>query len=295
MRDAFSSIERHSQRRFVKLLAWLIGLVSIAVLGLLRISTDAQFLFASAAVLPVMVIAWIGGSVAGNVLSVLAAAMWLFADLSSTTATPAYVLLVNAVTQLAVYFLVVYLVTRMRALLARERELSSRDGLTGLLNRRAFFETGEAEAQRLHRYGHPMALAFLDLDDFKRLNDQEGHQFGDMALKATATALTGMTRTTDHVARIGGDEFVILLPEIDYQDAVGAISKVVTGVEAALQPFPPVSVSVGLAWFEAPTTLSAMMAAADALMYEAKQQGKHCLKSAAFNNQTEARSPEANS
>lgn len=289
MHAAFSLIERYSQKRAVKLLAWLLGLALIAVLGLLRISTDAQFLFASAAVLPVMALAWIGGRPAGNVLAALAAAMWFVADLRSSNAPPIHVLAVNAATQSAVYWLVVYLVTEIRALLAREREISSHDGLTGLLNRRAFLDVGEAEAQRLYRYGHSMALAFLDLDKFKRLNDQEGHQAGDEALKATAAALIAATRSTDRIGRIGGDEFVVLLPEIGYQDAVGTIGKVVAGINAALRPFPPVSVSAGLAWFEVPASLSAMMAAADGLMYEAKQQG-HGLKSASFANQTEIRS-----
>jgi diguanylate cyclase (GGDEF)-like protein len=289
MAYTLSLMEQQSQKPVVRLLAWLLSLALIALLGLLRISTDAQFLFASAAVLPVMALAWIGGRPAGNVLSALAASMWFVADLTSSNAPPVHVLLVNAVTQLAVYNLVVYLVTEIRTMLARERDISSHDALTGLLNRRAFLDFGEAEAQRLLRYGHSVALAFLDLDDFKRLNDQAGHQAGDEALKATAAALTATTRSTDHVVRIGGDEFVVLLPEITYQDAISTIGKVIDSTQAALRPFPPVSVSAGLAWFEVPTSLSAMLAAADALMYESKQQGKHGLKSASFAAQTEAR------
>lgn len=155
--------------------AWFAGVVIIAVLGFLRAATDAEYVFASAAIIPVVAVAWIGGRKDGIILSLLAAVMWTSADLLAERQFSAgWIPYVNGLTRLATYGFVVHLTARVRTLLEREREIASHDALTGLLNRRAFFEAGKAEANRSRRYGHPLAVAFLDLDDFKRPSTTAG-------------------------------------------------------------------------------------------------------------------------
>lgn len=260
-----------------KLIIWVAGIGIIVALGVFRTSTDAEYAFASTAIIPVVVVAWIAGYRSGFVFALLAAIMWVSTDLlTERQFSEPWIPFVNGLVRLATYCFVAYLTARVKTLMAQMQDMASHDALTGLLNRRVFFEAGEAEVMRSRRYTHPLAVAFLDLDDFKRLNDSQGHKAGDLALKAVAGALRGQLRTTDRIARLGGDEFAVLLPEVTYQAALETGNKLAAAINAALAAFPPASVSVGVAWFEsAGLGFPAMLEAADTLMYEIKQAGKH--------------------
>lgn len=264
--------------------AWSICVIALFLLGVLRIATDAEFSFASLALLPVFVIAWIGGKWNGLFIAFLAAVMWGVGDIVSERQFGApWIPWANAVTRLMSYILVALLVAQVRLLFEREHELATSDTLTRLQNRRAFFEAGAFEVDRSKRYGHPLAVVFLDLDDFKQLNDTKGHDAGDAALKATAGALLGVLRSSDRVARLGGDEFAVLLPEIGYDAAIEAARKISIAVNNALRHFPPVRGSIGVAWFgDAHRTFPAMLKAADELMYEVKESGKGEMRSRRF-------------
>lgn len=277
-----------------RIIVWLAALSVIGLLGLVRASTDAEFAFASAAILPVMLVAWANGFAHGAAASCLAAAMWVAADLRAGREFSAgWIPLLNGTTRLLTYFLVAYLTARVRALLARESELATHDALTGLLNRRAFLDAGEAETRRAQRYGHSLAVVFLDLDNFKQLNDARGHAAGDAALKAVAAALKNSLRASDEVARLGGDEFAILLPEIGEKATADAGRKLDDAVAASLGPYSPVSASIGIAWFDgAHEDFTAMLKAADALMYEIKQQGKRAVRVRTFHDRATDASPQ---
>lgn len=260
--------------------AWTICIGAIFLLGALRTATDAEFAFASLVLLPVLFIAWIGGKGNGLFFAILAAAMWATGDIASERQFgAAWIPWANAVTRLMTYSLVALLAAQIRLQFEREHERATRDALTGLLNRRAFLEAGAAEVARSRRYRHPLAVVFLDLDDFKRLNDTRGHDAGDAALRATAGALLGALRSSDQVARLGGDEFAVLLPETGYEAAVETGQKIFAAVSSALGEFPPAKGSIGVAWFaNADRSFPAMLKAADELMYEVKQSGKNAMR-----------------
>jgi diguanylate cyclase (GGDEF)-like protein len=261
--------------------AWAICLSVIFLLGVQRTAIDADFTFASLAVLPVLVIAWMGGKRSGLFVAFLAAAMWTVADVvSEREFSTQWIPWTNAVTRLMIYSLVAFLVAQIRLQFEREHKHATHDALTGLQNRPAFLDAGASEVERAKRYSHPLAVIFLDLDDFKQLNDSQGHDAGDAALRATAAALRSTLRSSDRVARLGGDEFAVLLPETGYEAAVDAGRKISTAVDAALEAFPPVKVSIGVAWFDtADRSFPVMLKAADELMYEVKQSGKHDMRS----------------
>ncbi len=189
----------------------------------------------------------------------------------------------NFAARLIVYNLVAQLVGQVRSQFDCEREYANHDILTGLNNRRHFFDEGCREVQRSRRHPNPLAVILLDLDNFKELNDSQGHDIGDKALQATAQAMLGSVRSSDCVARLGGDEFAILLLEVDYPDAVAVADKVLTAVEERLSSFPPVTASLGVAWFSlSDQPFPAILKAADELMYEAKKSGKGALRSRRF-------------
>lgn len=165
---------------------------------------------------------------------------------------------------------------RLALALENEKSLSRSDYLTGLANRRAFEELFEMECKRSRRYNRPITLAYMDLDNFKRVNDGKGHQTGDEVLVAVATTLRSCLRATDCVARIGGDEFAMLLPETD-EDAARIIMKKLYAVLQTLLTRTnwPIGFSFGVVTFPSPLdSLEAMLERADKLMYEAKQGGK---------------------
>ena len=129
---------------------------------------------------------------------------------------------------------------------ARTRELeqlSRTDSLTGLHNRRAFLDELARELSRARRQQRPLAALYLDVDDFKALNDRDGHGRGDEALAAVAAALTGTLREIDVAARLGGDEFCVLLPDTDLRQAAAVAAR----LRERVRTTSPVTVSIGVA------------------------------------------------
>jgi diguanylate cyclase (GGDEF)-like protein len=162
----------------------------------------------------------------------------------------------------------------------RTKELSTHDDLTGLFNRRHFFDHLEKEVQRARRYQRVFSLLMLDLDDFKRYNDSHGHLKGDEALKEVARLLQSSIRRVDMVARFGGDEFVVLLPEIAKQKAAMVAEKIRTAVElypfvcSSTQSDGKMTVTAGLATYPEDSQDSVeLVDLADRTLYVGKQQG----------------------
>ncbi len=158
------------------------------------------------------------------------------------------------------------------------RDLASRDPLTGLRNRRYFNETLEARFEEAHRYGDALSLAVIDVDDFKLINDQYGHVTGDEVLIALATTLTTEFRSADVAARFGGDEFVVLMPQTEPENARTVIDRVCEKFsDTCRRQFDGmhVTLSVGVAAIEKETECSTdFFAAADQAMYRAKNHSK---------------------
>ena len=162
-------------------------------------------------------------------------------------------------------------------------ELSQRDPLTQLYNRRHLLARLEVELARLER-GHPLALAMIDLDGFKRINDEQGHLRGDLLLQEVAAALAAITRATDVASRYGGDEFVVLLSDANEEQACAAGTRLVECVRevgARFDPRRPVTASLGLSFGRAGDSSAALLRRADQQSYRAKQQGGDRMVSAA--------------
>jgi diguanylate cyclase (GGDEF)-like protein len=114
-------------------------------------------------------------------------------------------------------------------------QLATHDPLTGALNARSFVERLTQELERIRRYSRPLALLYLDLDDFKVVNDRHGHQTGDAVLRLVANATRRALRQSDVIGRLGGDEFGVLMPETDGAVAEAAALRLVNGIRAVFQ------------------------------------------------------------
>jgi diguanylate cyclase (GGDEF)-like protein/PAS domain S-box-containing protein len=166
---------------------------------------------------------------------------------------------------------------QLREALAKEQELARVDPLTHVSNRRAFYEQAEVEIARARRYSRPLCIAYMDIDDFKLVNDKLGHSTGDAVLVTLASALRAKLRISDVVARMGGDEFAVLLPETDAASAELVLKKVQKSLlETVAQNRWNITFSIGAASFPTPpASLEAMIRVADEAMYAVKAHGKN--------------------
>lgn len=185
-----------------------------------------------------------------------------------------------------VIYAILQLVFRLEQLRQRLQTLAITDDLTGCYNRRHFWERSEQEWARAHRHGLPLAVLLIDVDDFKRINDAHGHHAGDLMLQTLARACDASLRSTDVLARYGGEELAVLLPQTSLSGALAMAER----IRAALQHVRidwqgqqvGATVSIGVAAMHAShADLKAMIHDADVALYEAKRAGRNRVHGAA--------------
>lgn len=162
----------------------------------------------------------------------------------------------------------------------RLEALATTDALTSLLNRRVFDERLAEEYRRSRRRGSPLCLAMLDIDNFKRRNDLYGHDAGDAALRQFAAVLQSSARQTDIAVRYGGEEFAILLPETDSNQAQLLMDRILQAVRSTVWQHQPLTVSIGLAELDVinDADVAPLLKRADLALYAAKAAGKDQLR-----------------
>lgn len=270
-----SSPETGKRRR--GLLPALLGIVLVSAVAGLDYLTGPAVSVDLLYVLAVMAVTWIGCRRHAVLVAVLAAAEGLLAQLAADSWTSLSLSVVwNSLTLLVVLSLVAMLLDSLHRALEHQRHLAAVDSLTGALNRRAFEIAAERERLRAARHGTALSLAYLDIDHFKAANDRLGHHAGDRVLAQVARAIAEAVRGTDLFARMGGDEFVLLLPETDAREAMTVVQRVrAAAASAARVAGYPVALSAGITTFRfPPESVDAMLAAADDLLYKAKAAGR---------------------
>ena len=260
-----------------------VALLLISLLGVIDYlnGTDISLLIFYA--VPVFVASWYGGRGAG-VLACAASGLSWFVVAHATSEHYASPLIAywNAFVRVSFIFILAHLVAAFRVSLRQERELARTDYLTGAFNGRSFSEAAETEVQRARRHGHPFSVVFMDVDDFKLVNDRLGHSAGDRLLRLVADTVRANVRAVDVVARLGGDEFAVLMPETDDRAAQMVLRRIRRQLfEAARREGWPVTFSAGLiTWVEPPASVDEMLRTADELMYAAKRHGKNSVRHA---------------
>jgi diguanylate cyclase (GGDEF)-like protein len=232
--------------------------------------------------IPVSLVAWFVNRTGGMVLCLLALATRFSANevhthFSMQNTTLHYW---NECVELLFLLIMSVLFSALRKNLDSERVLSSVDPLTGALNRRSFFDMAENELNRSRRYEHATTIAYIDLDNFKEINDHLGHSVGDKLLVTVTATIASNIRSTDILSRFGGDEFVILLPETPMEAAGAFLSKLQNQLNGAMTSRHwPVGFSIGAVTYSAaPPAVEEVIRKADMLMYEVKRSGKNGLR-----------------
>jgi diguanylate cyclase (GGDEF)-like protein len=235
--------------------------------------------------LPVLAVALRLGRWPGLATAAVCALAWQLSNhLAGMRGSHAALGFANLAVMAVAFAAIALLGAAQREWLRRERAISRTDSLTGLLNGRGFYEAAAAEIARATRYRHPLTLAYVDLDDFKAINDRLGHARGDAVLVAVARALRRASRSTDLVGRLGGDEFVVLFPETGREAAEAALAKLRSRVgEAGSQDGSPVTASIGsVSFVKPPADVEVLVREADTAMYAVKASGKNALRCLAY-------------
>lgn len=252
----------------------------IAAIGVLDWATGTEVRIFPLYFLPLALAATRLGVVGALSASLLATLTWISAQyLAGREYSNPMVWLINFCTQGSAFLVVSLLVARLELRLRREHRLSRTDALTGLLNSRAFRESAErllVEASRRR----PLTLAYIDLDHFKRVNDRDGHNAGDRLLARIGSLIETSLGSNGIAARIGGDEFAVLLPEHDADMARHRLES----VRQALLSHPEVAASGvtasigGIAQSDPESRLDALIRRADVLMYSVKSGGRNAVR-----------------
>ena len=264
--------KRRSERFLIR-----VNYITVLVIGLMDYLTGSELSFFILYLIPVSLAASFTGRNAAFLISIESALVWLSADLlAGRSYSHAFIPIWNGFVRLV--FLL--LVAALQSALSREKFFARTDSLTGLANRRHFFELSEKEIERARRYNLPISLAYVDIDDFKAINDTLGHDAGDRLLETVGGIMKVKVRATDIPARLGGDEFAVLLPHTESDAAMSVISKLSNYLTESVSVKKwPVTFSFGVITFvKPPESMDEMIKKADELMYKAKNEGKDKIK-----------------
>lgn len=227
---------------------------------------------------PISLVAWYRGRSGALIATAVCAACWVASNyLAGLRYSQPGIWLLNTGVQASSFAIVGLLISRLRVALMTARGLSRTDSVTSLLNTRAFYDDARRILALCRRKKRPVTIVYLDLDNFKSVNDRLGHQAGDDLLRNVANLLQSSIRPSDLSARLGGDEFVILLPDVGAAEAAATLERLRSLLaDTVLSPPGIVTSSIGAVTFmTVPEDVEDMVRQADARMYAAKATGKN--------------------
>lgn len=272
MEVLFKVIEKFD-RRFI--LIFNLGL--IFALGYLDYITGYEIGITLFYLLPIVVITWANGRIPGILAAILSSAVWLWSAMEGEAYSHIFVPVWNTFAGLLLFLIIVYFILRIRAMLEYEKSVARTDELTGITNRRFFYEMLLIELGKAKRHGRALSIAYFDVDDFKNINDRLGHRAGDTFLKFTAKTIESNIRIGDIAARLGGDEFAVLFPETDSDQTKLAIEKIRTILaQGAENGRIKTTFSIGIATFNSfECGIDDIVSISDKIMYSVKKSGKN--------------------
>lgn len=257
-----------------------IGILLVGIVGWLDYVTGYEFSFSLFYLFPVFLVTWSTSKRYGSITALLSAVVWLLADvMAGNTYSHPFLYYWSMFIRFGFYIIVVFLLSTVQRSLEHEKELARTDFLTGAVNSRQFNELLDAEVIRFNRYAHPFTLVYLDVDNFKQVNDRFGHKEGDRALSTIVQYTRENLRKSDTIARLGGDEFAILLPETQQEAGRAVMRKVQVGLLKQMEINNwPITFSIGaLTCMDSAWETDQLISFADRLMYSVKQNGKNSI------------------
>lgn len=258
-----------------------LGFAIVLLVGVIDHITGPELFVSIFYLFPIFLVTWFTERWMGVTISIVSAITWLITDFTaghaySYPAIPYW----NMIVRLGTFLIMTLILSALKKALEHEKELARTDPLTGVANRRYFITLADMEINRARRYKHSFTVVYIDLDNFKTVNDHFGHSTGDALLRSVAHTIRNNIRATDIVGRLGGDEFAILLPEIGPEPAEVITHKVQkVNLDVMQKNEWPVTFSIGVVTFVSPpSTVDEMLKISDGVMYAAKKTNKNAIK-----------------
>jgi diguanylate cyclase (GGDEF)-like protein len=253
----------------------LLGFLLVLLIGVLDYVTGSEISVGVLYLFPISLVTWFVDRRIGILISILSALTSLVDD-SMTGEIYSHILYWNKAALLCFFLVFTAVLSVLKNAIEREKKVARIDDLTGIANRRSFYESAKIEISRASRYKHSFTVAYMDIDNFKFVNDRFGHSTGDSLLQLVAEVTRNNIRASDVVARLGGDEYAILLSETGYDSAhlvMGRIQKSLLGVME--KNGWPVTFSFGVVTFiTPPNSVDEIVRRIDEVMYLVKNRGK---------------------
>jgi len=262
-----------------------IGLFFMTVVCVLDFLDNQDFALSFFYLFPIAFTTWFAGRTAGLAIAITSSASWAVDNHSQLI----HGLIWNTASTLAVFVTICLLVDKVYRMWLKESEQSRIDYLTGLSNSRAFMERLDYEIRRAQREREPFSLGYVDLDNFKEINDRYGHQKGDELLQSVANSFANDLRKTDLIARMGGDEFCIYFPKTGHEAVQVVMNKVRQGLLTRMQQENwPTTFSMGVVTcLDPPRNADEIILYADQIMYIAKNTGKNRINFVVYSGRDE--------
>lgn len=266
----------HILERIPRAVIALGSLLLLGLVALLDYQASEELSLILFYLIPIGIAAWYGSGWLGLLVATIAGIALVANELIGVPQLYTPTLYWNSMVRMMLFLIVAYLLSSLRQQLLEVSIQACTDSLTGLFNRRYLYERIRGEMQRARRYNHPLTLICIDVDDFKNINDQQGHVFGDTVLRAAGELLHGHIRQTDIPSRTGGDEFAVLLIETGPDEGREAAEKLQRALRTRMKALgPEITFSIGVVTFlEPPRDINQMFRLADVQLYLAKHQGK---------------------
>ena len=262
-----------------------IAFVIVLLVGVLTRLTGPELSSSILYLIPISLVTWFTKRWVGVAMSIVSTLTWFIADATSgATFSHSSLPYWNGIARFGSFFGFACILAALRRLSEDEKESSRTDSLTRVANRKQFIELADMEIKRVQREGGPFTVVYIDLDNFKWVNDRFGHSAGDNLLRLVARTIRGSVREADTVARLGGDEFAILLPGIGPELAEIITERIQRTNSEVMQKHDwPVTFSIGAATFASPPSMvDEVLKTSDDLMYEVKKEGKNNIKHEVF-------------
>lgn len=275
----------HETAKKVSRPIWIgLGILLLAGVAFFDYITGVEFSFSLFYLLPISLISWAISERFGLLFAILSSCVWIAVDVwSGNRSSNLFAYMWNATARLG-YFLLPVFIIRLNRAMQSERIFARTDFLTGILNTRSFHEVAQMEINRSIRYQRPFTIAFIDVDNFKTINDTFGHTVGDTVLRSIAINIKGHVRKTDIIARVGGDEFIVMLPETDRNTAPVVLSNMQHALlKETNENGWSVTFSIGVLTLTAPQlSVDEILGRVDQLMYKVKNSGKNNIHYATY-------------
>ncbi|MDD5571286.1 MAG: GGDEF domain-containing protein [Bacteroidales bacterium] len=227
---------------------------------------------------PVLISAWFISLYVGYVFSMICILVILYTDfLVGESLKLSGIYIWNNAGIFLFYLFSSFIIAEIKKIIKREIVFSRTDSLTGIANSRFFIEETNKEIQRSKRYFHTISAVYIDCDNFKHINDEYGHATGDRLLQVIASTINENIRAADIVARVGGDEFCILMPETGIELSTSSIDVIKNSLLKVMEENNwPVTFSIGVATFiRPPESANEVLGKSDELMYHVKRNGRN--------------------